>query len=146
MSNRWSSDANIKFVSLYKNEENLWNVFDKNYKNRDMRRSSLEFICKEMNMISSAEVTKKIKNLRSTYNQEIIKISKSKKSGSAAEELYKPSIKWFEDMDYIMNVINIKEKETTSNLVSCFISIVAYLHFLNVTLSYHFAKRRLLPH
>ncbi|XP_026746865.1 uncharacterized protein LOC113508093 [Trichoplusia ni] len=62
------------------------------------------------------EVTKKIKNLRSTYNQELLKIEKSKKSGSGTDEIYKPSIKWFDSMDYIMKIINLKEKETSSNL------------------------------
>lgn len=115
---RWSSDNNISFMKLYKEQENLWNCFDKNYRNRDMRKASLEHIAKEMHLDSTSEVTKKIKKLRSTYNQEVNKIEKSKKSGAGADDVYKPSIKWFDIMDYIMKTINLKEKKTTSKLVS----------------------------
>lgn len=73
----------------------------------------------------------KKKNLRSTYNQELLKIEKSKKSGSGTDEIYEPSIKWFDAMDYIMKIINLKEKETSSNLVS--------IIFL-ITQSYYFAR------
>ncbi|XP_056643925.1 uncharacterized protein LOC130449890 [Diorhabda sublineata] len=118
MAERWSGQENVKFVNLYREQENLWNLFDSEYKNRDARRTSLQHIAKEMNIpgFTEKDVTKKIKNLSSTYNQELIKIEKSKKSGSGTDDIYKPSIKWFDIMDYIMKVINLKEKETTSNL------------------------------
>ncbi|CAH1976191.1 unnamed protein product [Acanthoscelides obtectus] len=115
-SERWSSENNITFMNLYREQENLWNCFDKNYKNRDMRKASLEYIANEMSLVNTSEVTKKIKNLRSTYNQERAKIEKSKKSGSGSEDVYKSSLKWFDIMDYIMKTINLKEKKTTSNL------------------------------
>lgn len=60
-------------MDLYREQENLWNCFDKNYKNRDMRKASLEHIAKEMNLDNIRDVTKKIIKLRSTYNQEVLK-------------------------------------------------------------------------
>ncbi|KAH9635589.1 hypothetical protein HF086_012258 [Spodoptera exigua] len=48
--------------------------------------------------------------------QELLIIEKGKKSGSGTHEIYKPSIKFFDSMDYIMKIINLKEKETLSNL------------------------------
>ena len=118
MADRWSPDQNVKFVELYKDNTNLWNCLDPNYKNRNLRQSSIENIRAEMNLVSTSDVTKKIKSLRSTYHLESLKIEKSKKSGSSTDDVYKPSIKWFDSMDYIMKIINLKEKETTSNLVS----------------------------
>lgn len=107
MAERWSSQENIRFVNLYRDQENLWNIFDSQYKNRDARKASLQHIAKEINIPGFTEknVTKKFKNLRSTYNQELIKIEKSKKSGNGTDDIYKPSIKWFDIMDYIMKVI-----------------------------------------
>lgn len=130
MSERWSSQENVKFVNLYRDQENLWNVFDSQYKNRDARRTSLQHIVTEMNIprFTEKDVAKKIKNLRSTYNQELLKIEKSKKSGSGTDDMYKPSIKWFDIMDYIMKIINLKEKETSSNLVS--IHTILFQYFL----------------
>lgn len=121
-------------MELYKDQTNLWNCLDPNYKNRDLRKASLEHIRMECNLQNTNEVTKKIKNLRSTYNQELLKIEKSKKSGSGTDEIYKPSIKWFDAMDYIMKIINLKEKKTSSNLVSIlFVSIYTIILFCQVT-------------
>lgn len=118
MTGRWTSEQNLKFMELYKDRTNLWNRLDPNYRNRDLRKASLEHIRMELGLTDTHEVTRKIKNLRSTYNQEILKIEKSKKNGCGSDEVYKPSIKWFDSMDYIMKIINLKEKQTTSYLVS----------------------------
>ncbi|XP_054259415.1 uncharacterized protein LOC128984150 [Macrosteles quadrilineatus] len=48
------------------------------------------------------ELKQKIKNLRCTYNQECVKIQRSKKSGSGSAEVYVPSLKWFPIMDNIV--------------------------------------------
>lgn len=137
MTNRWTSEQNVKFMKLYKDQTNLWNCLDPTYKNRVLRKASLEHIRMELGLIDTNEVTKKIKNLRSTYNQEILKIEKSKKSRSGTDEIYKPSIKWFDSMDYIMKIINLKEEQTTSNLVSI---LILYSILFIITQSYYFAK------
>lgn len=139
MADRWTSEQNIKFVELYKDQTNLWNCLDPNYKNRDLRKASLEHIRMELGLQDTNEVTKKIKNLRSTYNQELLKIEKSKKSGCGTDDIYKPSIKWFDAMDYIMKIINLKEKQTTSNLVQVSILLLYSILFI-ITQSYYFAK------
>ncbi|KAL4122795.1 hypothetical protein QTP88_015070 [Uroleucon formosanum] len=46
-----------------------------------------------------AEVKTKIKNLRSTYSQELKKIECSKKSGAGTDYLYIPQVKWFKEME-----------------------------------------------
>jgi hypothetical protein len=84
MTDRWTSEQNLKFVVLYKNQTNLWNCLDPSYKNRDLRKASLEHIRNELGLTDTNEVTKKIKNLRSTYNQEVLKIEKSKKKVEVA--------------------------------------------------------------
>lgn len=137
MANRWTSEQNIKFVELYKDQVNLWNRLDPNYKNRDLRKASLEHIRIELGLTDKNEVAKKIKNLRSTYNQEILKIEKSKRSGNSPNEIYKPTIKWFDSMDYIMKVINLKEEQTTSNLVS---TLLLYSILFIITQLYYFAE------
>ncbi|CAH1972772.1 unnamed protein product [Acanthoscelides obtectus] len=54
-SERWSSENNITFMNLYREQENLWNCFDKNYKKRDMRKASLEYIANEMSLVNTSE-------------------------------------------------------------------------------------------
>ncbi|CAH1979567.1 unnamed protein product [Acanthoscelides obtectus] len=47
---KWSENETLKFVSLYKECEILWNVHDANYKNREKRNKAFEYIQQEMNM------------------------------------------------------------------------------------------------
>jgi hypothetical protein len=37
MSGRWREKQTTKFVNMYKDSENLWNVFTPEYKNREAR-------------------------------------------------------------------------------------------------------------
>jgi hypothetical protein len=50
MSGRWHEEQIIKFVNMFKNSENLWNVFTPEYKNREARLTSLEHMVWEMNI------------------------------------------------------------------------------------------------
>jgi hypothetical protein len=121
MTNRWNEEMTFKFMQLYREHENLWNVFNKDYRNRDVRSASMKAIVEDMNVpnFTVKDVPKKIKSLRSTYYLELGKIEKSKASGGGVDFVYKPSVAWFSEMDRIMKITNLKEKETSSNLVSC---------------------------
>jgi hypothetical protein len=50
MSGRWSEEQTTMFVNMYKDSENLWNVFTPEYKNREARLASLEHVVREMNI------------------------------------------------------------------------------------------------
>lgn len=131
MSNRWSEEKTLQFVQLYREHENLWNMFIPEYRNRDSRSSSMATIASEINLtnFSMKDVPKKIKALRSTYYLEVAKIEKSKASGGGTDFVYKPLLPWFDDMNHIMKTATVKEKKTYSNLVS--ITII-YLLFINL--------------
>jgi vacuolar-type H+-ATPase subunit E/Vma4 len=92
-----------------------------NYKNRDMRQRAVEAIMQAMERgeFGVAEVKQKIKNIRSTYNQEVQKIQKSTTSGVSPDDVYKPTVKWFDVMDQIMKGSK-GRSQTRSNLVSKF--------------------------
>jgi hypothetical protein len=49
MSGRWREELTTKFVIMYKDSENMWNVFTPEYKNREARLASLEHMVREMN-------------------------------------------------------------------------------------------------
>lgn len=120
MGNRWNDDTTLKFMQLYRDHESLWNVYNKDYRNRDVRSAAMKTIADEMNVqtFTYKDVPKKIKALRSTYYLELAKVKKSKASGGGTDFIYKPSLSWFTIMDHIMKTVNLKEKETSSNLVS----------------------------
>jgi hypothetical protein len=50
MLGRWREEQTAKFVNMYKDSENLWNVFTPEYKNREARLASLEHMVREMNI------------------------------------------------------------------------------------------------
>jgi hypothetical protein len=50
MSGRWREDQATKYVNIYKDSENLCNVFTLEYKNREARLASLEHTAREMNI------------------------------------------------------------------------------------------------
>jgi hypothetical protein len=50
MSSRWREEQTAKLVNMYKDSENLWNVFTPEYKHREARLASLELMVWEMNI------------------------------------------------------------------------------------------------
>lgn len=85
-----------------------------------MRVAAFEYIVKVMNIPSFTvnDVPKKIRSFRSTYNQELLKVSKSQKSGADDDDVYSPTVKWFDDMDYIMKNSNVADRPTITDVVS----------------------------
>lgn len=67
------------------------------------------------------------------YYQELIKIGKkNRKSDISNDDLYKPPIKWFHTIHYIMKISYLKKKEPTSNLVSTHNILFQYYFILFV--------------
>lgn len=124
---KWSERENIRFMELYEAEESLWNVRLAEYKNKDARNSALERIRINLNIpgLSENMILKKINAMRTTYKQEAEKIKASTTTGASTEDIYVPSIAWFEIADrFLRDVMKIRNKYT--NLVSCFNNNCSY--------------------
>lgn len=91
----------IKLVKLYKTYECIWKIPSAEYKIKPKRQAAYKAIVKLMGKegFGVPELKQKIKNLRSTYLQELLKIRKSIKSDSGTVNIYVPKIKWFQLMD-----------------------------------------------
>ncbi|XP_055940794.1 uncharacterized protein LOC129971234 isoform X1 [Argiope bruennichi] len=91
---RFSEKETCKLVELYRHYECLWNLKDPNYRNRQVNQAACAAIAREMDHeeFTAADVKLKLKALRGTYNQELIKIRRSVESGDGT---YRPNIKWF---------------------------------------------------
>lgn len=114
MAGKWSEDITIKFVSEYVAHECLWNTKHSLYKNKIARLAAYRDIANNMNLpnFGEKEIVVKIKNIRSTYCQELKKIRESKISGSG--DVYVPNLKWF-------SILNSIRKD--DSLVSSFLFI-----------------------
>ena len=96
-----------------------------------MRQRAIEAIMQAMGReeFGVTEVKQKIKNIRSTYNQEV---QKSKASGTSPDDVYKPTVKWFDVVDQIMKGSK-GRSETRSNLVSKFSYFKLYTQYTEAT-------------
>ncbi|XP_075980325.1 uncharacterized protein LOC142979348 [Anticarsia gemmatalis] len=97
---RWSEAVTLEFVKIYLRHECLWNPAHSGYKLRYQRGKaytdiSAEFKAATMKSLSVPEVKMKIKNLRTTYVQQVHKIL----SKSSPDAIYEPSLVWFHEMD-----------------------------------------------
>lgn len=92
------------FIQLYKNFPGVWKVKSDLYKNRVLTQDAYEKLKEKLNTIDSnvdINITKKkINTLRSNYRRKLKKVLASKKSGAEVEDIYVPSLWYFEDLDF----------------------------------------------
>lgn len=116
---RWSEAVTLEFVKIYLKHECLWNPAHPGYKLRYQREQaysdiSAEFKGSTMKSLSVPEVKMKIKNLRTTYVQQVHKILQK----SSPDSIYEPSLVWFHEMDRCLKHIPSNRHSNSFNNVS----------------------------
>ncbi|VVD03662.1 uncharacterized protein LOC126965476 [Leptidea sinapis] len=112
---RWNENVTVDFVKVYLKNECLWKPNHPDYKCRVRRIQAYEDIAADFKastniLLTIPEIKMKIKNLRSTYMQEVHKILQK----STPKYIYVPSLVWFEEMDKCLkNIISVNR--VTSN-------------------------------
>uniref|UniRef100_A0A2A4J4R7 MADF domain-containing protein n=1 Tax=Heliothis virescens TaxID=7102 RepID=A0A2A4J4R7_HELVI len=115
MMERFTEAQMYQLVNIYKQYDCLWDVSNELYKNRTARDNAYREILKQLNIpeLKVRHVPQKIKNLRTSYYQEIRKIEASMKDGVAT---YKPKVSWFPIADEILRTIpNNRERSETGS-------------------------------
>lgn len=117
---RWSENETYQFVKIYLNHEFLWNSEHTNYRLKSKRLKAYRDIIAELNettgiLLNETELKMKIKNLRSTYSQEIAKI----KQRSGPEWTYKPNMKWFSEWHKCFGALKKNTDDSSFENVSC---------------------------
>lgn len=115
---RWSNETTYKFVSAYVERECLWNINSPLYKHRAAKDAAIYEIENLMGIegFNKKEIKQKIKNIRSTYCQELRKMKESESSAIAAELVYVPKVKWFGILDECLKTLKPESIEDDSNL------------------------------
>ncbi|XP_026756308.1 uncharacterized protein LOC113516134 [Galleria mellonella] len=113
---RWSEAVTLEFVKIYLKHECLWNPMHPGYKLKYQRDKaytdiSTEFKATAGKILSIPEVKIKIKNLRTTYVQQIHKILQK----SSPNSIYEPSLIWFNEMDRCLKNITTNRQSSYSN-------------------------------
>ncbi|XP_045496131.1 uncharacterized protein LOC123694679 isoform X2 [Colias croceus] len=105
-------EETLKLVELYKINDCLWNIKNKDYRNKEARINALQNIVDEMQLtgFNIKDVQAKIKCLRSTYYLELDKIEKSERLNDE-EHVYVPKIEWFNEMHSFIYDVTLKRKD-----------------------------------
>ncbi|CAG5006426.1 unnamed protein product [Parnassius apollo] len=114
---KWTERDTVRFVELYEEEQVLWNMRLKDCKQKRCPECAIQCIIHNLNMEATIqEVNTKINNIRSTYTQEKVKIKKSTGTGSGANDVYVPSLAWYEIADRFLSGV-IKSRKTYQNVI-----------------------------
>ncbi|CAK1586678.1 unnamed protein product [Parnassius mnemosyne] len=118
---RWNESVTLKFVKIYMKHECLWNPTHPGYKVKYQRDKAYADICSEfkqatMKILSIPEVKIKIKNLRTTYIQQVHKILQK----SSPNCIYEPSLIWFHEMDRCMKNVSTNRNSLYNNTQETF--------------------------
>ncbi|XP_014274672.1 uncharacterized protein [Halyomorpha halys] len=94
-----------EFFNMYRNLPELWKVKSEVYRNRNMKDAAYDKLVAKMKEIDQnadrALVRSKINAIRTCYRRELKKIYDSVKSGVRAEDIYVPSLWYFNDIDFL---------------------------------------------
>lgn len=124
----WGQDAIEFLIEEYRKRPCLWKIKSKDYHNRIKRTDALESLLKAvqdfedptsglkvMSSFKTVEVLKKkIDNLRSAFRREHGKVKSSTKSDVGAEEVYQPSLWYYQNLLFIGEME--EARESSSNL------------------------------
>lgn len=97
----WSKDFMINFIEEYKSNPCLWKIRSKEYTNKNLKNDAYEKLVKLCQSIYPEAnrdfVVKKIQSLRGSFRKELKKVESSKRSGSSTDDVYVPSL-WYFDL------------------------------------------------
>lgn len=113
---RLNETMTLRFVELYRDQRLLWDKEHESYNKRAERLRGYQRIADGMNVegLGVAEVASKIKNIRSTYLQELKKIKDSSQRHlvqSEEEDVagpYVPKLVWFPIIDSMIGGAAVK--------------------------------------
>lgn len=70
----WTQEKTLKLIDLWRQLPILWDTKHKHFRNREVRKSSLEILAQEFNM-TPMEIEKKITGLKNQYRREYNKVN-----------------------------------------------------------------------
>ncbi|XP_060844662.1 uncharacterized protein LOC132924394 isoform X2 [Rhopalosiphum padi] len=95
----------LEFIGLYHTFPELWKVKSEAYKNRIKKDAAYEKLVDKMKEIDPKAnrdiVRAKINSLRTSYRRELKKVKSSQKSGAGADDIYEPSLWYFNEIDFL---------------------------------------------
>lgn len=116
----------VRLVEMYREYDCLWDMKHDSYRDKEARQRAYKEIAEKLNIpnLNTKDIPNKIKNLRSSYYQEIKKVRRSIRLG---ESVYQPRVSWFTKVDGFLRPFR-HEREFISK-VSDTIFLLSYCCF-----------------
>lgn len=130
-----------EFINLYRELPAVWKIKSDDYKNRDLKSEcyvKLTDKLKELQPTADINCTKrKINTLRSNFRRELKKQINSRKSGAGADDMYEPTVWYFNDLEFLrdqecQDIGRSSIEEDMPNFVSFFLLGISTGLLLNV--------------
>lgn len=94
-----------EFFLLYQELPELWKVKSEVYKNRNKKDAAYDKMVEKMKEIEPkadrAMVRTKINAFRTSYRRELKKIKSSIRSGAGTDDIYKPNLWYYNELDFL---------------------------------------------
>lgn len=115
----------LEFIEIYRSFPCLWKIKSREYSDRIKKDKAYEQLLKKLKEVdvdaTKEEVKKKIDSLRAGYRREVKKVTASKRSGAGGENVYIPSLWYFDELNFLgdqeiprASVSNIEDDENLS--------------------------------
>jgi len=100
-------EALLAFIESYRSLPELWDLEHPQYSNRVKKAAAYDCLIEKLKVIepdaSRESVVKKINNLRSTFRKELKKVNDSKRSGASGDDVYAPSLWYFNELMFLVD-------------------------------------------
>ncbi|KAL4719703.1 hypothetical protein ACJJTC_007892 [Scirpophaga incertulas] len=118
----YSKEFLTQFIDLYKSLPALWKIKSKEYSDRNKKNEAYHLMIEKLKEVepnaTRDTVTKKNNSLRSSRRNEKKKVKDSLKSGTSTDDVYQPSLWYYELLDFV------DDQETARDPISNFVDSV----------------------
>jgi hypothetical protein len=92
-------------------------VKSKDYSDRNKKGQAYEALTEKYKEVDASankeKVTKKINSLRTVYKKDLAKINKSIRSGAGENDIYKPTLWYFDILDFLNDQEKVRKSKNT---------------------------------
>lgn len=100
----------LELIGVYQGLPELWKVKTKDYSDRDKKDAAYDTLLIKYNEwypeATKDDLKKKLNSMRTCFRRELKKLSDSQKSGAGADDVYEPSLWYFDALIFL------KDQET----------------------------------
>ena len=123
-------------IECFRSRPVLWDVKLRSYKDRALKVTEWEGLAADFNEantahddISSLILQKKVESMKVMYSRNNKKVRESRKSGMAQEEVYKPTLWYFEKLRFLSDSFSVRSGRSNLALqrkVSPYVCILSF--------------------